>query len=155
MIMVTKLSLLVQKSKNNYNFYAHQVKWNTSDLEFILDRLLHNRRHTCNLWKMHRKWSSSPWNEKKSWTFWKISYPKTLVDFFGCAQIYLAQTKPTFVFDCIELPIPSFSDQYGPNRSFDTIPLLLWTGYGSMKVVKRRGNVIQFIWDSSIPGMMH
>jgi len=73
--------------------------------------------------KIARKMELSPVKRKKSSTFRKISYPKTLDDFFWCAQIYLDEKKNLFVFDCIELPFPSFLDPYGPNRSFDTIPL--------------------------------
>ena len=60
-----------------------------------------------------------------SWWGGFNSYPKTLVDFFWCAQIYLDEKKNLFVFDSIELPFPSFLDLYGKNRSVEMIPLLL------------------------------
>ena len=65
------------------------------------------------------------------------SCPNFLVEHFWCAQIYLDEKKNLFVLDCIELQFPSFSDPYGPNRFFDTIPLLTLRSY-RLLVIKSR-----------------
>ena len=76
-----------------YHFCTRRLGWNTSDFAFILDRLLHNDRHTWNPRKMLEKWSSSPWNEKKL-DFSKNQLPKNFGRLFlVCPDIFRWKEK--------------------------------------------------------------
>ena len=119
---VDNIDLSVQERKS----WCFVGCWNTSDLESVLSRLHPDIFSIQDSWKIARKWSSYPGNEKKASLFQNSATKKLWITFLVSWKFPIACFSCPNILDCIELTIPSFSDPYRPNRYPRGDPATKW-----------------------------